>query len=146
MATPPLDAPYDRLAALPRALWLPGLTCSAGSEGTGQPDPTAQRRFSPVHLAARQDQVAAVTARAAAAAAQMQAAHDLLAAQCAQRLWLPPTLADGWLAAHRATLATLAGLQARLAATARGFAALPVDDQRPAVPPAAMAWQDAQGA
>ena len=43
MATPPLDAPYDRLAALPRALWLPGLTCSAGSEGTGQPDPTAQR-------------------------------------------------------------------------------------------------------
>jgi uncharacterized protein with von Willebrand factor type A (vWA) domain len=40
---PPLDAPYDRLATLPRALWLPGLTCSAGSELPGQPDPTAQR-------------------------------------------------------------------------------------------------------
>ena len=102
----------------------------------------ARRRFSPVHLAARQAQVAAVTARAAAAAVQVQAAHDLLAAQCAQRLWLPPTLADGWLAAHRITLATLTGLQARLVATARGFAALPVDDQRPAVSPAPMAWQD----
>ena len=102
----------------------------------------ARRRFSPVHLAARQAQVAAVTARAAAAAAQVQAAHDLLAAQCAQRLWLPPTLADGWLAAHRITLATLTGLQARLVATARGFAALPVDDQRPAVSPAPMAWHD----
>jgi uncharacterized protein with von Willebrand factor type A (vWA) domain len=26
----PIDAPYDRLAALPRALWLPGLVTSAG--------------------------------------------------------------------------------------------------------------------
>lgn len=26
----PLDQPYDRLQRLPRALWLPGLTCSAG--------------------------------------------------------------------------------------------------------------------
>lgn len=43
MATQPLDAPYDQLAALPRTLWLPGLTCSAGVEGPGGPDPTAQR-------------------------------------------------------------------------------------------------------
>ena len=105
----------------------------------------ARRRFSPLHLAARQAQVAAVTARAAAVAAQVLAAHDLLAAQCAQRLWLPPTLAAGWLSAHRDTLTTLAGLQARLAATARGCAALPVDDQRPAVAPAAMTWQGDQG-
>jgi len=28
-----LDAPYDRLQALPRALWLPGLVCSAGERG-----------------------------------------------------------------------------------------------------------------
>ena len=43
---PPLDAPYDRLAALPRALWLPGLTCSAGTGSKNDadpPDPTAQR-------------------------------------------------------------------------------------------------------
>jgi MoxR-like ATPase len=103
----------------------------------------AGRRFSPVHLAARQAQVAAVAARAAAAAAQVQSAHDTLAAQCARRLWLPPTLADGWLAAHRDTLATLARLQARLAATARGFAAQPVDDTLSAVAPPPVPWPDA---
>ena len=49
MAALNLDAPYDRLAALPRALWLPGLTCSAGMDRPGNPgdpdapDPTAQR-------------------------------------------------------------------------------------------------------
>jgi MoxR-like ATPase len=102
-----------------------------------------RRRFSPVHIAARQAQVAAVATRASAAAAQVQAAHDTLAAQCAQRLWLPPSLAAGWLQAHRDTLARLAGLQARLAATADGFAALPADDEQPAVPPAPVAWPDA---
>ncbi|MBL8350239.1 MAG: VWA domain-containing protein [Burkholderiaceae bacterium] len=40
MAAAALDAPYDRLAALPRALWLPGLTCSAGLPGA---DCTGQR-------------------------------------------------------------------------------------------------------
>ena len=101
-----------------------------------------RRRFSPLHTAARQAQVAAVTARAAAVDAQVHAAHDLLAAQCAQRLWLPPTLAAGWLAAHGDTLARLTGLQARLSTTARGFAAQPVDDALPAVPPAPLAWSD----
>ena len=84
-----------------------------------------------------------MAARAAAATVQVQAAHDRLAAQCAQRLWLPPTLADGWLAAHRDTLATLARQQARLLATARGFAALPVDSTLAAVVPPALAWSDA---
>jgi len=28
-----LDAPYDRLQALPRELWLPGLVCAAGDCG-----------------------------------------------------------------------------------------------------------------
>ena len=58
MAALPWDAPYDRLAGLPRSLWLPGLTCSAGlagaagvaeqggaadGHGSGPHDPTAQR-------------------------------------------------------------------------------------------------------
>ncbi len=103
----------------------------------------ARRRFSPVHLAARQAQVAAVAARAAAATVQVQTAHDTLAAQCARRLWLPPTLAAGWLAVHADTLVRLAGLQARLAATARGFAAQPVDDTLPAVAPPPVPWPDA---
>ena len=39
-----LDAPYDRLAPLPRALWLPALVCSAGWPDSPQAaDPTGQR-------------------------------------------------------------------------------------------------------
>ena len=55
-------------------------------------------------------------------------------------LWLP-ALAQSWLGAHRQTLATLAGLQARLAATHAGFAGLLVDEQLPAIapPPVALA-------
>jgi uncharacterized protein with von Willebrand factor type A (vWA) domain len=39
----PLDQPYDRLAPLPRTLWLPALVCSAGPAGDPQADPSAQR-------------------------------------------------------------------------------------------------------
>jgi MoxR-like ATPase len=95
-----------------------------------------RRRFSPVHVAARLAQVEAVAGRAEAARAEVQAAHDALAARLAQRLWLPPTLAEGWLGAHRQTLDTQAGLQARLAATRAGFAAHRIDPQLPAVAPA----------
>ncbi len=86
-----------------------------------------RRHFSPVHIAARLAQVDAIAQRAAAAAAAVQAAHDDLAARLAPRLWLPPSLAQGWLGAHRQTLATLAGLQTRLAASRAGFADHPVD-------------------
>ena len=98
-----------------------------------------RRRFSPVHIAARLAQVDAIAARADAARAQVQAAHDALAARLAPRLWLPPALAEDWLAAHRQTLATLAGLRARLAATRAGFAAHPVAAALPAVAPAPVA-------
>jgi MoxR-like ATPase len=102
-----------------------------------------RRRFSPVHVAARLAQVDAVARRAEAARAEVQAAHDALAAQLARRLWVPPTLAEGWLGAHRQTLATLHGLQARLAATRAGFAAHPVDDALPAVAPVPVALGEA---
>ena len=98
-----------------------------------------RRHFSPLHIAARLAQVDAIAARADAARAQVQAAHDALAARLAPRLWLPPALAEGWLAAHRQTLATLAGLLARLAATRAGFAAHPVAATLPAVAPAPVA-------
>jgi MoxR-like ATPase len=92
-----------------------------------------RRRFSPVHVAARIAQVDAVAARAEAARVQVQAAHDALAARLAHRLWLPPSLGEGWLGAHRQTLATLAALAARLAATGAGFAAQPVVTPAPLV-------------
>jgi MoxR-like ATPase len=98
-----------------------------------------RRRFSPVHVAARLAQVDAVARRADDARAAVQARHDDLAQRLAHRLWLPPALADGWLGAHRQTLATLDGLAARLAATRAGFGAHPVDDGLPAIVPAPVA-------
>jgi len=38
-----LERPYDRLAALPRTLWLPALTCSAGPVEDPQADVSPQR-------------------------------------------------------------------------------------------------------
>ncbi len=98
-----------------------------------------RRHFSPVHVAARLAQVDAVAARTDAARAQVQAAHDDLAARLAGRLWVPPGLAAGWLGAHQQTLATLAGFGARLAATRAGFASHPVDAQLPDHAPAPVA-------
>lgn len=98
-----------------------------------------RRRFSPVHVAARLAQVDAVAQRAEAARAEVAAALYALAGRLDQRLWLPPTLAEGWLGAHRQTLDTVAGLQARLAATRAGFAAHPVDKALPAVAPVPVA-------
>jgi len=102
-----------------------------------------RRRFSPVHLAARTAQVDALAGRADAARAQVQATHDALAARLAGRLWLPPALGQAWLGAHARTLATLDALRARLAATRAGFAALPVDEGLPAVPPPPVATEAA---
>ena len=98
-----------------------------------------RRRFSPVHVAARLAQVDAIARRAGDATAAVQAQHDALAQRLAHRLWLPPALAEGWLGAHRQTLAKLAGLSERLAATRAGFAAHPVDEALPAVAPAPVA-------
>jgi MoxR-like ATPase len=98
-----------------------------------------RRRFSPVHVAARLAQVDAVAQRAADARAAVQAQHDGLAQRLAHRLWLPPALADGWLGAHRQTLATLAVFGGRLAVTRAGFAAHPVDDGLPAIAPVPVA-------
>jgi MoxR-like ATPase len=97
-----------------------------------------RRRFSPVHVAARLAQVDAVAGRAEAARAEVAAAQYALEGRLATRLWLPPTLAEGWRGAHRQTLDTLAGLQARLAATRAGFAAHRIDKHLPALAPTAV--------
>jgi MoxR-like ATPase len=86
-----------------------------------------RRRFSPVHVAARVAQVDEVIDRATAARAPVQATLDALQARLADRLWLPPELADTWLGAHRHTLAVADQLIARLQHCRAGYAALPVD-------------------
>jgi len=62
-----------------------------------------------------------------------------LAQRLAGRLWLPPELAQSLTATHQHTLALLDALLARLHATRAGFAALPIDDELPAVEPAPIA-------
>lgn len=101
-----------------------------------------RRRYSPVHVTARVAQVDEVLAQARSAHTQVQAQADRLAAQTAARLWLPPSLAARWAAAHGHTLAVLAGLIATLERSRNGFAALPVDDTAAAdEPPAPVALQ-----
>ena len=95
----------------------------------------SRRHFSPVHVVARVAQLDELIGPAQAHRAEVQARHDALAARLAGRLWLPPALRDGLLGAHRATLAVLDGLLVHAQVLRTGFAALPVDDTLPAVPP-----------
>ncbi|HMM86033.1 AAA family ATPase [Azohydromonas sp.] len=86
-----------------------------------------RRRFSPVHVDARCAQVDAVAADARRARDEAQARLTALRARLADRLWLPPTLADRLRRGPAATLAQAQALLDRLAAVRDGFAALPVD-------------------
>ena len=134
----PAEASTDDSAgklALARTIGLgegPGADAAPGPAGDGlqrirarKLEDRLRRSFSPVHLATRYAQVNA----------SVQQARDALAAKLERRLWLPPALASAWLNAHAQTLATLAGLQARLIATRAGFADLQVDPTLPAVAP-----------
>jgi MoxR-like ATPase len=95
-----------------------------------------QRRFSPVHVAARVAQVDELAARIDAVRAQAAAALAALQARLAGRIWLPPRTAAAWCGAHQATRDGAAALAGRLAAVRAGFAALKVDDSLPPeVPP-----------
>jgi MoxR-like ATPase len=98
-----------------------------------------QRRWSPVHVAARVAEAGQALDRLGAVRAERAARRDALAAQAAARLWLPPARAARWLAQLDATLARLDAMRARLAACRDGFAALPQDDALPAEAPAPLA-------
>lgn len=98
-----------------------------------------RRRFSPLHVAARVAQVDEVIDRATAARAPVQQALDKLQQRLTDRLWLPPELADGWLAAHRHTLAVIDQLLLRLRHCRAGYAALPVNAQATAGTPVPVA-------
>jgi MoxR-like ATPase len=95
-----------------------------------------QRRYSPVHIAARVAQVDEVLAQATEQLAAVAAQAAQLDRTLAGRLWLPPELAQMLRDAHRQTLAVLQALHHRLQATRLGFATLPPDAEAPADPPA----------
>ncbi len=88
-----------------------------------------RRRFSPLHVAARQAQVAEARVRAQAARNAVQAQHAALQAQLGARLWWPPSLRERVLDGPVTTLAVLDALLVRLDVASAGFAALPVDER-----------------
>ena len=94
-----------------------------------------RRRFSPVHVAARQAQVDEVLARVAAVRLPVAQALQALQQALAGRLWLPPDLSARWCGAHQQTLDALDAAAQRLRAVHQGFAALPVDECAPAQAP-----------
>ena len=95
-----------------------------------------RRRYSVVHVAARLAQLDEILAHTEAQRAQTAARAEALQQQLAGRLWLPPTLAARLSGAHAQTLAVLDDLLARLRQARAGFAALPLDEQTGADPPA----------
>jgi len=95
-----------------------------------------RRRYSPVHVAARLAQLDEVVAHTQAQRDEVAAAAAALRRQLAGRLWLPPALAARLADAHVRTLAVLDALLDRLRQARAGYAALPLDEQSAAPPPA----------
>jgi MoxR-like ATPase len=101
-----------------------------------------RRRWSPVHIQARVDQVAEIEAQVAAARGDVAARAEAQARALAGRLWMPQSLCDRLAAAHAQALVLLDDAASRLAAARTGFAALPRDESR-ADAPAPVAFEEA---
>jgi len=86
---------------------------------------TRQRRYGPLHIAARTTQIDAALGRIAGYAAEVAAQRTDLAAYRARNLWLDEVLLARIDAHLAATAATVDQLAARLTAARAGFAALP---------------------
>jgi MoxR-like ATPase len=118
-----------------------GADAAGGADGgmlrmvSAQLEAQLQRRYSPVHVAARLAQLDELLDHARAAHAAAAAEARRLDAALAGRLWLPPGLATRMRGALAHTAAVLAALCARLEHTRGGFAGLPVDERAAAVVP-----------
>lgn len=100
-----------------------------------------RRRYSPVHVQARLQQVDELFATANERLDEVRQRAARLACDLEGRLWVPPEQAMQWCAAQAHTLQVLDGLCERLAASRAGFAALPQDatlEQAAPPPPVAL--------
>ncbi len=93
-----------------------------------------RRRWSPVHIRCRVEQVSEIEAQVAASRAEVQARAQAQANALTTRVWMPPALCAQLASAHENALSMLDRLAARLAATHAGFAALPCDERATAAP------------
>jgi MoxR-like ATPase len=118
------------------------LGADAAAEGSmlrivsAQLEAQLQRRWSPVHVAARLAQLDELLAHARAEHTLAEHRSAELAAALAGRLWMPPALAARMRGALAHTTAVLAALCARLEQARAGYAALPVDDAAAPIAPA----------
>jgi MoxR-like ATPase len=93
-----------------------------------------RRRWSPVHIRCRVEQVSEIEAQVAASSAEVQARAQAQARALAARVWMPPSLCAHLADAHAKALSMLDDIAQRLAATRAGFAALPCDEHATAAP------------
>lgn len=100
----------------------------------------AHRRYSPVHIAARTAQCDALLDQLGQLQAMVQATADQVLGAAAAHDWLPPSWRQQIEAVHHERLQRLQGLRSALQTHRDGFAALPVDPQRPPTEPAPVAW------
>jgi MoxR-like ATPase len=145
-STPPDDADDDAAGklALARAIGL-GERDDRDAQPNAQRivsarlEDTLRRRWSPVHIRCRVEQVSEIEAQVAALHAEVHARAQAQAAALAARVWMPPMLCAKLSDAHTQALRLLDALSARLAATHAGFSALPCDDHAGAHAPAPIA-------
>jgi MoxR-like ATPase len=93
-----------------------------------------RRRWSPVHIRCRIEQVSEIEVQVAASRADVQARAQAQAGALAVRVWMPPSLCARLAEAHAKALSMLDDIAERLAATRAGFAALPCDEHATAAP------------
>jgi MoxR-like ATPase len=93
-----------------------------------------RRRWSPVHIRCRVEQVSEIEAQVAASRAEVQSRAQAQARALAARVWMPPSLCAHLAEAHAKALSMLDTIAERLAATRAGFAALPCDEHATAAP------------
>jgi MoxR-like ATPase len=164
LATPPSEAPWLERAvqAFEKQLTIEessppeddddaaGKLALARAIGLGERDDDAQpnaqrivsarledrlrRRWSPVHIRCRVEQVSEIEAQVAASRAEVQARAQAQAGALVTRLWVPPSLRARLADAHARALSMLDAFAERLAATRAGFAALPCDEHATAAP------------
>jgi MoxR-like ATPase len=140
-ASAPADDADDDAAgklAIARAIGL--------GERDDDPQPNAQRivsarledklrrRWSPVHIRCRVEQIEEIEAQVAASRADVHSRAQAQASALATRVWMPPSLCAHLAEAHAKALSMLDAFATRLAATRVGFAALPCDEQATAAP------------
>lgn len=109
---------------------------------SGRLEERGRRRFSRLHLDARQAEIRELQLLLQERADAARMALETLSSALKGRIWPPLTLRQSWLTTQQDNLAGLEGLLAELGQVAEGFAALPQDETSTAAPGMAVAWRE----